>query len=106
MQQPTVTRATGADSAAGTGSRILFCLFAALLLVIGAGLGFAGARAITEEHWEMAWRSGGALTMGPIALQQQRQSGVSVYHGIDGIRAGVGLVSAGVMLTLWAVGVA
>ena len=77
----------------------------ALLLTAAGGLVVAsGARAIRHERYEMPWRIGHSISLGPIAgdFKDIEAGEALVLEGPQAVRIGSGLVVLGSMLLIWA----
>ena len=70
--------------------------FSIMLLALGAGIAWAGQDAITRQYYELEWKSSGI---------NGASSGVLTLDGTAAVRFGVGLMSFGIMMGTWGVGV-
>ncbi len=86
-------------------ARVVGVLFGLLLLGFGGALVFLGATAISNEAFDLQWKATRMFSFG-VAGVSQSSSGVTSYRGAAAIRMGIGLASAGAMLSLWGAGMA
>ncbi len=88
--------------ASGRWDRIAPLLMGLVLMLLAAGLIWAGAGAIRENSWDMPWRSSGGVVLGPLPIvYSSSRTGVEAYRGTAAVRVGIGLSAFGVMLGIW-----
>ena len=71
-------------------------IFSIMLLVLGGSVAWAGWDSILHRHCEMGWVSSGTFST---------SNGIMILEGRDAVRFGVGLMSFGIMMATWGVGI-
>jgi hypothetical protein len=86
-----------------TKERIAVITFALVLAILGAALCFTGVRAIRDERWVVNHTVSHGATLGSVR-SGFRERWTDVFEGADARRMGAALVSFGLLLGVWALG--